>query len=78
MPTVMRVDGYRFFFYSNESSEPAHIHVESAESECKYWLLPVSMATNSGFNGKELRRIRSLVEENREFLVEAWNEYFGE
>lgn len=31
MPTVLRVDGYRFFFYSNEGNEPPHIHVESGE-----------------------------------------------
>ena len=26
MPTVLRIGGYRFFFYSNENGEPAHIH----------------------------------------------------
>lgn len=24
MPTVLRINGYRFFFYSNENNEPAH------------------------------------------------------
>ncbi len=27
MPTVLRKDGYRFFFYSNEHL-PIHIHIE--------------------------------------------------
>lgn len=44
MPTVLRVAGYRFFFFSNERREPAHIHVERAEAYAKFWLTPVSLA----------------------------------
>ncbi len=36
MPTVLRVDGFRFFFYSNEGNEPAHIHVQKAEKYAKF------------------------------------------
>ena len=34
MPTVLRVFGFRFFFYSYsfEGSEPPHIHVEHSDS----------------------------------------------
>ena len=28
MPTVLRIDGYRFFFYSSDRPEPVHIHIE--------------------------------------------------
>ena len=28
MPTVLRICAARFFFYSNEGSEPPHIHIE--------------------------------------------------
>jgi len=38
MPTVMLVNGWRFFFYANERNEPIHIHCRKAEKECKYWL----------------------------------------
>jgi hypothetical protein len=31
MPTVLRVSGFRFFFYSLENAEPAHIHVEHGD-----------------------------------------------
>ena len=27
MPTVLRIDGFRFFFYSLENNEPPHIHM---------------------------------------------------
>ena len=29
MPTVLRSNGIRFFFYSSENNEPPHIHVET-------------------------------------------------
>jgi hypothetical protein len=32
MPTVLVVDGFRFFFFSNEGFEPPHIHVEKGDS----------------------------------------------
>jgi hypothetical protein len=38
MPTVLRISGYRFFFYSGEGSEVAHIHVEHGDGVAKIWL----------------------------------------
>ena len=35
MPTILRRDGYRFFFYSKEGKEPPHIHVIGHEGEMK-------------------------------------------
>ena len=43
MPTILRVDGHRFFFFSNESGEPPHIHVETADNYAKFWLSPVEL-----------------------------------
>lgn len=75
MPTVLRIGPFRFFFYSNEDNEPPHIHVRGADGEAKFWLIPVELAYNYGYRGHELRRIEALVTENREILIEAWNEY---
>jgi hypothetical protein len=36
MPTVLRVDQFRFFFYAEEGSEPPHVHIESAEKRAKF------------------------------------------
>ena len=49
MPTVLRIYGYRFFFYSLEGTEPPHIHVEHGENVAKFWLQPVSLAESHGF-----------------------------
>lgn len=80
MPVIMRINGYRFFFYSNEGSpvEPAHIHVSKAGDEAKIWLEPfVGLARNDGYNARDLREIINIVAEHRTFLLEKWNEYFA-
>ncbi len=78
MPTVLRVGAYRFFFYSNENAEPAHIHVRSADGEAKYWLDPVTMVWNRGFNERQLRQIEQIIDENQADLLAAWDEFFEE
>ena len=77
MPTVLRVEGFRFFFYSREGNEPAHVHVEHQDSEAKFWLSPVSLVWNVGFNNSQLTRLHALVRENRVHFLEKWNEYFS-
>ncbi len=77
MPVLLRIRGYRFFFYSLEDREPPHIHVAHAERYAKFWLDPVNLASNRGFRSHELTVIRKLVEENRDFFLEKWNAYFS-
>jgi len=77
MPTVLRVGRYRFFFFSNEGQEPPHIHVRAGGDEVKFWLSPVQLVANYGFNARELNRVESLVERHRAELLEAWHEYLG-
>jgi hypothetical protein len=57
VPTVLRIGAFRFFFYSNENTEPAHIHVQSGDDEAKYWLHPLELAWNRGFNQRQLTRL---------------------
>ena len=80
MPVILRLEGYSFLFYSNEGNprEPAHIHVRKARDEAKFWLLPVvALAYNDGLTPRNLKRAQQLVEEHREKLEGAWNEYFA-
>ncbi|MGM7449279.1 DUF4160 domain-containing protein [Idiomarina loihiensis] len=76
MPTILRIGAYRFFFYSNESGEPPHIHVQRDNKLAKFWLKPVLMSSSVGFSSFELRRINRIVVQHREELLEAWDEYF--
>jgi len=73
MPTVLRYGGYRFFFFSNEGNEPPHIHVETAENYAKFRLNPVALVKSTGYNAKELRELRELIEENRLLFIEKWH-----
>lgn len=75
MPTVLRIGSFRFHFYSDESKEPPHIHVETPEGECKYWLIPVRLARNKGISPHILRDIEKLVFEHHEILQEKYYEY---
>ena len=77
MPTVMRIDGYRFFFFSNEGNEPVHIHVESGDGYCKFWLNPVALAYSTEYNSSELNKIRKLVEQHSTLIEDSWNEHFS-
>ena len=73
IPTVLKIGKYRFFFFSNETTEPAHVHIESDENYAKYWLEPVELAKSVVYNTKELNEIRKLILENVIILKEKWN-----
>jgi hypothetical protein len=75
MPTVLRIKGLRFHFYSDERTEPAHIHIRSADGECKFWLSPISLARNRGIPAHQLREIERIVFDQQELLLEKFNEY---
>jgi hypothetical protein len=77
MPTVFRKNGYRFHFYSHESNEPAHIHVEKAGKEAKFWLRPVRLAHNDGFSVRELRMIGELVQAHWLYFENRYIEFHG-
>ena len=73
----MRAGPYRFFVWSHEPTEPAHIHVESGDGHAKFWLDPVRLAEAEGYNLREVARIRRIVEANRPELRERWRDFFG-
>jgi len=77
MPTIPRIKGFRFHFYSDEGSEPAHIHIRSADGECKFWLSPISLARTRSIRSHQLREIERAVYENQQPLLERFDEYRG-
>lgn len=76
MLTILRQEGYRFFFYSNNHL-PVHIHIEKNNNTAKFVLEPLELIQSRGFNASELREIRKLVEENVILFKNKWNEYFN-
>ena len=59
MPTILSINGLRFFFYSNEGQEPPHIHVIGRGGEMKIWLSPIEVSHIYGMNGKDQREALS-------------------
>ena len=77
MPTILRIKGYRFFFFSLEGNEPPHIHVEQDDRTAKFWLNPINLASSYGFRSYELTEIRAIVVKYSTKFLEKWYEYFS-
>jgi len=75
MPTILKLDGYRFFFFSNEHI-PEHIHIEKADAYARIELENLKVTDSYNLNSKEIKKLLKLVKENRSELNGAWNEYF--
>jgi hypothetical protein len=78
MPTILRDQGFRFYFYSHEPNEPPHIHVDKDGASAKFWLQPVALARNMGLTSHDvmwaLKKVR--IESGR--FLEAWHGHFGD
>jgi Domain of unknown function (DUF4160) len=74
MRTILRIKGFKFFFFSHEGNEPAHVHVRKGDGVAKFWLGPVKLQYNDGFKNNELTAIVVILEEHEEELMRKWNE----
>jgi hypothetical protein len=77
VPTVLRIEGFRLYFYSHKPNEPPHVHIDRGECSAKVLLEPVAFARNLGFRAGELTRILRIVREHRAELLEGWHGHFG-
>lgn len=77
MPTILRLDGFRFYFYSSDGHEPPHVHVEKGEGRGKYWIDPIREDYMRDFKAAEKRKASQIIEQFQEQFKQDWNEYFG-
>ncbi len=76
-PTVIRVKGYRFHFFSREETRP-HVHVQHATGEAKLWLDPtIEVAQNWGLSKQRLTVALRLAREHADEIRRAWQTHFG-
>ena len=79
MPTILFINGWRFFFYSNESNEP--IHVQKAEMETKYWILvdnyEIKEAYSFNLSPSHKREVKKLIYLNLDYIIEKWISIHG-
>lgn len=73
---MLRVDGFVFYFFAEEGTEPPHVHVDKGDGTAKLWLSPLRLASVDGLKVKEVRHILRIAGQHRELLLEKWNEFF--
>ncbi len=72
MPVVLRIKGYRFWFYEADLDEPPHVHIGKDGKEAKYWLDVIALAKARGFSKQELAEIERILAQHRADILEAW------
>jgi hypothetical protein len=78
MPTILFINGYRFFFYANEHL-PVHIHISKGGASAKVNVVPeIDLVYNNGFKVREIKEVLELVIENRLYIIQKWYETFYE
>lgn len=78
MPTVLRIGPYRFYFYGHDLiNEPPHVHIDRDDLSAKFWLDPIALAGNLGFNSRDLRKIEKIVQAHQTELLERWYIEYG-
>ena len=78
MPSIKGIPGpYRFFLYSFDRNEPAHIHSRRERATCTRWLDPVDLADNHGLTPRNLTAVRRIILEDRERIMDVWREHGG-
>ncbi|MBE7558256.1 DUF4160 domain-containing protein [bacterium] len=78
MPTVLTVGPYRLYCHASDKNEFPPVHVKRDDKVAEYWLQPVGLNEAAVFGPEEIRRVQPIMDNHREELVEAWNEYFGD
>jgi hypothetical protein len=80
MPTILFIYGWKFYFYSNESLEPIHIHTQKGNSEAKFWLLideiEVIEAFSYNFTVADKRAVKKIIYQHFDIIVDAWFNHF--
>lgn len=77
MPTLLTEDGFRFFFYSSEGNEPAHVHVQKGDAEGKIWLEPTfERVFMHGFTPQEEKRLIEIAYRKQGYFKKRWYAFF--
>lgn len=74
MPVILRVGGYKFWFYEADLDEPPHVHVGRESREAKFWLQPARVARAGRFRPNELHEIERIIDDNRDYLLAVWQD----
>ena len=77
MHTLLKVDGFKFYFWTQESFEPAHFHVSKGGASAKWWLDPLREAWAKGLSDEDKARIAELAAANAGSWLGEWRRVMG-
>ena len=81
MPTILLLNGWRFFFYAEEGNEPMHVHCKKGDADAKYWLnhetFEIAEARAKGMSPADKRAVRKIIYEHFDYFVSEWNSFKG-
>jgi len=73
MPVILRIKGYRFWFYQADLDEPPRVHNIGKDGKgAKYWIAPVALARTGRFREHELNTIERILRKYQDELLRAW------
>lgn len=75
MPTLLNIDGFKFFFYANEH-EPKHVHFMKNEGFAKVELNTLKVVQNY-LKAKDLKLALAIIEEHKSEFERRWDEWFN-
>ena len=75
MPTLLDINGFKFFFYANEH-KPKHIHVMKNEDFAKIELDNLKV-TQDYLKPKDLKFALQIIKENKKEFERIWDEWFS-
>ena len=74
MPTILRLEGFRFMIFQGDADHPPpHVHAFKAGSEVVINLAPLAIRLNRGMCSADARRARDIAQEHHELLLSAWS-----
>ncbi len=65
------------FYEADVANEPPHVHITKEGNEAKFWLKPVKVEREGKFGKTDLRDIERIIEDNHDFLLDAWEKEKG-
>ncbi|MBR9870850.1 MAG: DUF4160 domain-containing protein [Gammaproteobacteria bacterium] len=74
MPTLLYLNGFKFFFYANDHFPP-HVHVLKGERWAKIELATLSIGYST-LKNQELRECLKIVGSHQSEFLEKWNAWF--
>lgn len=85
LPNLFTFSGFKIYFWSNEGSEPIHVHVQKwkhTSASAKFWLLSngtCELANNKAqLSSKQIRILGKFITVNFEEICDAWKKFFNE